>query len=590
MGEALGPHRRLIVLGSLFAIGWTAAKVAVPSFVGIAVDRGVVPGDAGEIVRWSLVLLALGAVQAVTTGLRRYFAFRVSLQIEATLRHRLFAHLQALHFGFHDRAHTGELMSRANTDLQQIQFFLVFIPITLANLLTILAVSVVLVLTNAGLALLALAALPLLNLAATLFARRLQPVVLALQERLAGVASVVEEAVAGIRVVKGFGAEGLQRSRLEHAADDVYEESMRAARLRGAFMPFLDLLPMLGLVAILWFGGHEVLDGNLTVGELVKFNAYLLMLVWPLRMVGLLIAQTSRAAASAGRVNEILSTAPSILDPPRPVPLAEGRGHHGGGEVRFERVVFAYGPGRPVLERLDLVVHPGEAVALVGPTGCGKTTVARLIPRFYDVTGGQVLLDGVDVRHLALADLRRAVGLVFEDTFLFSDSVRNNIAFADPHADFDSVRRAAGLAGAHEFIDELPDGYETVLGEHGFSLSGGQRQRIAIARAILANPRVLVLDDATSSVDPTKEHEIREAMAEVVRGRTTLIIAHRPATIALADRVVLLDRGEVVAEGPHEHLLETSERYREVLARATEADLTRGAAAPGVATPGGGGS
>lgn len=580
MGEALRPYRRLVLLGSLFAVTWTAAKVAAPSLIRVVVDRGVIPGDTDALVRWSAILVAVGLSQAVSTGLRRYLAFKASLQIEADLRGRLFAHLQRLHFAFHDRTQTGELMSRANTDLQQIQFFLVFIPITLANLLTVGSVAVVLLLTDVRLALLALAALPFLNLAATWFSRRLHPVVMALQERLAGVASVVEESVAGIRVVKGFGSESLQQQRLDEAAGRVYDESMAAARLRGAFLPFLDLLPMLGLVAILWYGGHEVVAGHLTVGELVQFNAYVLLLIWPLRMVGMLVAQTARSAASASRVAEVLDTEPAIRDPEHPVALparsGEGSRAAGGlGALTFQGVEFHYGSGRSVLRDFDLTIRPGEAVALVGPTGCGKTTVARLIPRFYDATKGRVLLDGVDVRDVPLVDLRRSVGLVFEETFLFSSSVAANIAFADPGAPFESIQRAALLAGADEFIRALPHGYDTVLGERGLSLSGGQRQRLAIARAILADPRVLILDDATSSVDPTKEHEIRDAMAEVMAGRTTIVIAHRPATIALADRVVLLDGGRVVAEGTHDELLATSERYRAVLAQALAADQAR---------------
>jgi ATP-binding cassette subfamily B protein len=309
-----------------------------------------------------------------------------------------------------------------------------------------------------------------------------------------------------------------------------------------------------------------VLDGKMQIGQLVAFNSYILMLVWPLRMSGMMIAMASRMSASAGRVHEVLATDPLIADPPRGRALPEG-----GGEVRFEAVDFSYYDGSAVLDGLDLHVQPGEAVAVVGPTASGKSTIARLLPRFYDVDDGRVLIDGVDVRTVKLDELRSQVGIVFEDTFLFGDSVRANIAFADPHASQARVESAARLAGAHEFIAELPKGYNTLLGERGFSLSGGQRQRIAIARAILADPAVLVLDDATSAVDATKEHEIRGALAEVMRGRTTLVIAHRPATIALADRVAVLEGGRIVDEGTHGELLRRSERYRALLALESEA-------------------
>ena len=292
------------------------------------------------------------------------------------------------------------------------------------------------------------------------------------------------------------------------------------------------------------------------------------MLIWPLRMVGMLLGQLSRAAASAGRINTVLATDPEIEDRHGAGPLPDGPGR-----VQFEGVTFGYGRVRPVLDGLDLDIRGGEAIALVGATASGKTTVARLIPRFYDVTAGTVRIDGADVRETRLEEVRRAVGIVFEDTFLFSDSVRSNIAFADPSASHEQVVRAARLAGADEFVRDLPDGYDTIVGEHGYSLSGGQRQRIAIARAVLADPRVLILDDATSSVDPSKEHEIRSALREVMHGRTTIIIAHRPATIALADRVVLLADGRVVADGTHDELLATNARYREVLARAEAEQL-----------------
>jgi ATP-binding cassette, subfamily B, bacterial len=413
------------------------------------------------------------------------------------------------------------------------------------------------------LTLLALGALPLLNVAATRFSRRMQPVTTELQQKLGDLTAVVEESVAGVRAVKGFGSERLQSRQLDREADAVREWSLQSARLRSGFLPLVDFLPTLALVAILWYGGHLVLNGELELGYIVAFNSYVLMLIWPLRMAGMLVAQASRASAAAGRLDAILATHPEVVDKPGARVLPPGPG-----EIRFESVDFGYRGGRPIFTDLDLVIRGGEAVAVVGPTGSGKTTVARLVPRFYDVDAGRVLLDGVDVRDVKVHHLRRNIGIVFEDTFLFSDTVRDNIAFADPQAPMDDVRRAARLAGADEFIDDMPDGYETVVGEQGYSLSGGQRQRLAIARAVLADPRVLILDDATSSVDPTKEHEIRAALREVMAGRTTLIIAHRPATIALADRVVLVDGGRVAAEGTHEELLASSERYREVLAQA----------------------
>jgi ATP-binding cassette, subfamily B, bacterial len=572
MLEAVRPQRGWVVSGVLAGVVWTAAKVTVPLLAAAAIDEGILKGDTGLTLTLVLVMGAVGVVQAVCTGARRYCAFRIALRTETDLRQRLFAHLQRLHFAFHDQAQTGQLMARANTDIQQIEFVVILIPLTAASMLTLAAVVTILVIQSPTLALLALGALPLLNIAATRFTRHMQPVTLQLQEELGDLSGVVEETVSGVRVVKGFGAEHMQIDRLDHEADSVLDRSLAAARLRAGFLPLVDFLPTLGLVAILWYGGHLVLDGSLQIGQLVAFNSFVLMLIWPLRMGGMLLAQASRSSAAAGRVHEVLATERAVANRPGAHGLPEGPG-----EIRFEGVRFGYGPGRAVLDGLDLVVRGGEAVALVGPTGCGKTTVARLVPRFYDVESGRVMLDDVDVRDVKLRELRQSVGIVFEDTFLFSDSVRENIAFANQEAPMSAVRRAAQLAGADRFIDDLPEGYDTVIGEHGYSLSGGQRQRIAIARAVLAEPRVLILDDATSSVDPTKEHEIRAALAEVMAGRTTLIIAHRPATIALADRVVLLDEGRVVAEGTHDELLATSARYRAVLAQA-EAGAAAGVA------------
>ncbi len=507
----------------------------------------------------------VGVFSAIFTGTRRYFAFREARWSEADLRHRMFAHLQRLHFAYHDDARTGQLMSRANTDLQQIVNFVVMIPLTCANLLTTIGATVMMLRMDWRLTILAVGSLPLLNVLAKRFSTRLHPAAMGVQQESAALAEVVEESVAGVRVVKGFGAETTQAGRLQDAAADLYDESMEAARIRARYLPLLDALPNVGLVLVLLYGGHLVIDGGLSLGQLVAFNAYVVLLIWPLRMLGSIVAQAQRASASAAARRR----GPGRRSGDRRARRTPSRSPEHGGRVEFVGVHFTYpGTTTPVFTDLDLTIEAGESVALVGATGSGKSTVAKLIPRFYDVDAGRVTLDGVDVRDAALPEVRRAVGIVFEDTFLFSDTIAANIAFADPNATHAEIERAAQLSGAHEFVLELTDQYDTEIGERGFSLSGGQRQRIAIARAILADPRVLILDDATSAVDPTKEHEIRDALGEVMRGRTTIVIAHRPGTIALADRVVLLDEGRVAATGTHQELLATNDRYRAVLAAA----------------------
>jgi ATP-binding cassette subfamily B protein len=565
IGGVIWEQRMGVFLGVASGLMWTAGKIAVPALVRQAIDRGL-RGGGNAHVRWALLIAAAGAVAAVFTGLRRYMAFREGRRAEATLRARIFAHIERLHFGFHDRVQTGELMSRSNADLLQIQNFITLIPLTISNFVIVTSVTVIMLTIHPLLTLLALGSLPFVNVLGRRFSLQLFPTVRGLQEQTAELASVVEESVAGVRVIKGFGAEQVQVRRLAKEADDVYAIAMRAAYVRSTFLPAIELVPNLGQIFVLGYGGHLVLNGQLSIGTLVMFNFYVILLVSPLRMLGQIIAQAERAVAAGDRAAQVLGTAPAIVDPAAPTPLPV-RGAHGG-EVRFEGVSFGFGgTGSPrVLSRFDLTVPAGSSVALVGETGCGKSTVAKLIPRFYDVDAGRVLLDGVDVRELRLGQLRSEVGIVFEDTFLFSDTVAANIAFARPTADPEPIERAARLAGAHDFILALPQGYATQIGERGFSLSGGQRQRIAIARAILADPRVLILDDATSSVDPEKEHEIRAAMSEVMQGRTTIVIAHRPVTIALADRVLLLEGGRIVAEGKHEQLLEQCAAYRRVLA------------------------
>jgi ATP-binding cassette subfamily B protein len=572
-------RRQWLGLGLGVAIGmvWMVGKVAVPQLTGLAIDRAI------EVQRsawgWALLIAVAGVVTGVFTALRRYVSFRESRLTETRLRERLLQHVLGLHIGFHDRSQTGQLMSRASSDLNQVQMFVVMIPLTLSNLALIVVVVGLLFRTDPVLALCALAPLPLVNLTARRFSGAIHPAVRRVQQEQAQLASVVEETVAGIRVVKGFGAERVQAAKLRREADDINAASLGAARVRAAYLPFMELLPSVGLIAVLGLGGHRVLNGELSIGELVEFNFYVQLLVWPLRTIGMTVAFGQRAATALQRIDEVLDTVPEIVDPPSPVGVP-----HRAGAVTFDAVRFGYDPAAPVLDGFTLDIAPGTSVAIVGATGSGKSTVARLLVRFYDPQSGSIRLDGVDLRDRAVHDVRRSVGLVFEDTLLFHDTVAANIAFANPDADPDTIRRAAELAGAAEFVDDLPHGYDTILGERGFSLSGGQRQRIAIARALVSDPIVLVLDDATSAVDPGTEHEIRAAMRTVMDGRTTIVIAHRPGTIAMADRVVLVDDGRVAASGTHAELLATQPRYREVLAAASRhaaddtAEVTSGGA------------
>ena len=561
----LREQRRNLLLGALIGVSWAGFKTAIPQMTKNAINQGI--EQDGPLVKWVIIIAGLGIFTGLLSGMRRYVAFRESRWAETLLRERLFGHLIDLDIGYHDKAQTGQLMSRASSDLMQIQAFIVMIPITFTNVIQIISVTAILFYTDPVLAVVALVPLPFVNFSARRFSNRIHPASIAVQAEQAQLASVVEETVSGVRVIKGFGAEQVQFDKLRKEADDIFGETMKAAKIRSSFLPAIDVLPALGLVGVLGVGGHRVLNGQITIGDLVAFNVYLTLLIWPLRNIGMIVALGQRAAAALVRIYEVLSTESTITDPVNPQQLPSAAA--GGttlGAVRFDHVQYGYNADQPVLSNFTIDIAGGESIAIVGATGSGKSTVARLLLRFYDTDSGHVFLDGVDVRKLKLHNLRQQIGVVFEDTVLFNDTVANNIAFAKPAASQQDLERAAKLAGAHDFIRELPHGYQTVIGERGFSLSGGQRQRIAIARAIIADPRVLVLDDATSAVDPSKEGEIREAMRTVMSGRTTIVIAHRPGTIALADRVVLLDGGTIAAIGTHEQLAATNTRYREVLA------------------------
>jgi ATP-binding cassette subfamily B protein len=567
VGSLIVRERRGIGLAALFGLSWQGAAILTPVIAAHAIDA-VVDGDRGRVYGWAAAALAIGLVETVAGAGRHVFAIRNRAHGLAHMRDGLLEQALRLDARFHDRFPPGELMSRSSSDAEVVSRVLDASGHTVGYLVTVVGASVVLLVIDATLALLILAPLPLLILGFWRYARRYSSRTKLFQDELGHASELVEETVAGIRVVKGLGAGAALSQRFLETSERVRARALDVVAVDAVFLPALELVPLLDQVLVLWFGGHRVLDGQLTLGEFVAFNAYVVILVWPLRVLGQRISTLQNALAAAERVVEALEDEPVVVEPSSPRSL-DTAPH--GAEVRFVGVRFGYEQRSPVLDSFDLHVEPGASVALVGGTSSGKSTVAALLARFYDVQAGAVLLDGVDVRELALAQLRRAVALVTEETYLFTDTVRANIAFGRDDASDAEVEAAARAAGAHEFIGALPNGYGTLLGERGYSLSGGQRQRVAIARAILADPDVLVLDDATSSVDATKEHEIRAALRDVMKDRTTIVIAHRPATIALAERVVVLEGGRVVEEGTHAELLARSLRYRELLALDEEA-------------------
>jgi ATP-binding cassette, subfamily B, bacterial len=551
-----------VVGAALSGLLWQVGAVSAPLLVGYAIDHGVLTKDRKTLLIWLGALLGVGLLEMTAGAMRHLYAIRNRARSDARVRDAIFAHALRLDASYHDRVGPGELMSRASSDSEHVARMMDSIGHTIGYVLTVFAVSIVLLVLDWRLALIVLIPLPLISFGGWAYSRRYHARTERLQERWGEAATLVEETVSGIRVVKGLGAGGPLAAEFRKRSRSIVDRALEIASLDAVFMPALEFLPMLGLLAVLWLGGRSVISGDLSLGSFVAFNAYVTMLVWPLRVLGQRVTTLQKAVGASARISEVLAVEPQLRDPRHPEVLERPVR----GDVRLEGVQFGHEGGRPVLDGLDLHVAPGESLALVGATGSGKSTVAGLLARLYDPDAGSVSLDGHDVRALRISDVRGAVALVFEETFLFTDTVRENIRFARPDAHDENVERAAELAGAAEFIADLPDGYDTLLGERGFSLSGGQRQRVAIARAILADPAVLVLDDATSAVDATKEHEIRAALTTVMSGRTTLVIAHRPATIALADRVAVLEGGRIVEQGTHAELLRGSTRYRALLA------------------------
>ena len=539
-------------------------QVLIPNMLNRAIDHDLVAHSSAlhqAVVR----IVIVGLLAGVTGLLSRQFLFHTAYNVEADLRALIYEHLTWLSFSFYDRVQSGQLISRANSDIRSVQMYSTFAPLIVVQCFIGVVAFGFMLSISPPLALIAMTVMPILYFVGIRMRRVMFPISWITQARLADVATIVDENVNGVRVVKSFAQEEAEINRLADAAERVAWAYIKDAQIRGVWSPWVQNLPQLGLALVLFFGGWMVIDGRLGIGAILAFNAYLLMLQAPFMMLGQLVMMGQRAKASAERIFEILDESADIVDRPGAFDLEVT-----GGAIDFRHVHFAYANGADILQDFDAHIEPGETVALVGRTGSGKSTVARLLTRFYDVSDGAVTLDGRDVRDVTLASLRAQVGVVLDEPFLFSIAIRDNIAYGAPDASLAAIVAAARGANAHEFIEQLPDGYDTVVGERGYTLSGGQRQRIAIARTLLVNPPILILDDATSAVDVHVEEGIYEALGQLLRQRTTIVIAHRLSTIALASRVLLLDDGRVVASGTHEELLATTPLYAEVLAQSSQ--------------------
>ncbi len=590
----LGHYKRLTLMAYSFLFAATAAQLMVPQLVQRIIDAVTNGFTARQLARLPLafqavalqklgwtaeqfaryqgnaetILLSTGLLIAAFVVTRAFLAFaqtynaeRVSQSVAFDLRNELFAKIQRLSFSYHDRNQTGQLMIRATDDVEKVRMFIAQgLMMTVQALVILTTALIILFATNATLMLTLLPVLPLAMILFLVFGRLTQPLFMKVQQKLSRLNTILQENLAGIRVVKAFVREPQEQARFEQSAEDLMQQQIQVARIFSFLFPVVFLLMNVGQVLILYFGGRQIIYGSMTFGEWQKFSLYLVFVFFPLGMLGMIITQMSQAGASAQRIFEILDAQSEVQDRPDAINLPPVRGH-----VTFENVTFRYfGSGEPVLKGVSFEALPGQTVALLGATGSGKSTIINLIPRFYDVTSGAVKIDGYDVREVCLDSLRSQIGIVLQDTTLFSGTVRDNIAFGRPEATMDQVIAAAKAAAAHDFIMSFPDGYDTMVGERGTTLSGGQKQRLAIARALLMDPRILILDDSTSNVDLATEAQIQRALTYLMEGRTSFVIAQRISTVRNADLILVLDKGQIVAQGTHRELMENSPIYAEI--------------------------
>ena len=571
-------HKKSLYVGLLTGVIALVLNVAVPAMARNAIDAAL-EADREALTTWAIILISVGVGRFIFGALYRYSLFQLAWGVETDLRTLLYSHLTKLSFSYFDRTQSGEVISRANSDIRSIQVLLAFGPLIGMTIISFILAFGYMMTLHVPLTLVSLITLP----GVYFFGQKLRRVVFPLtwvsQARLAELATIVDENVNGIRVVKSFAAEKHQVGLLQRAAEHIKWVNVEAIRARAKYNPIIESLPRVGMALVLLYGGYLAIEGSVSIGTLFAFNAYVIMLQAPFRMFGFLLLQTQRASASAQRIFEVIDEEPTIVDSENATQLLDVKG-----SIIFENVHFTYPSKREdsgsrapnhideVLSGFNLTIAPGETVAIVGRTGSGKSTIGRLLNRFYDPTSGKIMVDGKDIRDVTLDSLRHQIGIVFDEPFLFSSTVAENIAYSNPNASLEEIESAAKAAEASEFIQELSEGYETVVGERGYTLSGGQRQRIALARTLLEKTPILVLDDATSAIDVEIEAKIHDALAKHLSGRTTVLIAQRVSTISLADRVVLIENGVVVADGTHSELMANDQRYVSILAEAEKKD------------------
>ena len=559
----LKPYAPMTIGAYLTLVAINGLTLAIPQFIRWIVDRGISQQQLG-LLGWSVAgLMGLTAVKGVLAFLQGRWSEVISQNVAFDLRNAIHAKLSDLSFAYHDRTETGQLLSRSVQDVDRVRFLTGRAVLRLVDSgVLIVGTAVMLVLMNPGLALLSMVAMPLLAYRAYEFGRRLRPLSLAIQQQLGILTAQVEQNLRGARVVKAFAQENAQIDAFDAQNDYWFDLSVGAAKLRSINVPMLDLIANVGTVAIIWYGGLLVIRGQLTLGELVAFSTYLGQLIMPVRRIGMIIPAIAMASASAERIFEILDTPSDVEDAPDAVPLPPIRG-----QVRFDHVSFAYLKRHSVLQDVTFEAEPGQIIALLGATGSGKSSIINLIPRFYDPTEGRVLIDGINIRAVQVQSLRQQIGMVLQETTLFAATIAENVAFGRPGASTDEIVAAATAAQAHDFIMHMPDGYDTHVGERGMTLSGGQKQRIAIARALLKDPRILILDDATASVDTETERLIQLALSRLMHGRTSFVIAQRLSTVRQANLILVLENGAVAAQGDHQTLLRRSPLYAEIYNR-----------------------